>query len=49
MGLTPAREGSITIFGQDTTRWPTFRIAAQGVGYVPEVGVFLSISASKKI
>jgi branched-chain amino acid transport system ATP-binding protein len=36
MGLTPAREGRITIFGTDTTRWPTFRIAASGVGYVPE-------------
>ena len=36
MGLTPAREGRITIFGQDTTRWPTFRIASLGVGYVPE-------------
>ena len=36
MGLTPAREGSITVFGQDTTRWPSFRIAALGVGYVPE-------------
>jgi branched-chain amino acid transport system ATP-binding protein len=36
MGLTPAREGKVTIFGQDTTRLPTFRIAAQGVGYVPE-------------
>ena len=30
MGLTPAREGRITIFGEDTTRWPTFRIAALG-------------------
>ena len=36
MGLTPAREGKITIFGQDTTRWPTYRIASLGVGYVPE-------------
>jgi len=36
MGLTPARQGRITIFGRDTTRWPTFRIAAAGVGYVPE-------------
>ena len=36
MGLTPAREGRITILGQETTRWPTFRIAALGVGYVPE-------------
>ena len=36
MGLTPPREGRVTIFGTDTTRWPTFRIAASGVGYVPE-------------
>jgi branched-chain amino acid transport system ATP-binding protein len=36
MGLTPAREGRITIFGRETTRWPSFRIAAAGVGYVPE-------------
>jgi len=36
MGLTPARSGTITIFGEDMTRWPTYRIAASGVGYVPE-------------
>jgi branched-chain amino acid transport system ATP-binding protein len=36
MGLTPAREGRITVFGMDTTAWPAFRIAALGVGYVPE-------------
>jgi branched-chain amino acid transport system ATP-binding protein len=36
MGLTPAREGQISIFGTDTTRLPPFRIAAMGVGYVPE-------------
>jgi branched-chain amino acid transport system ATP-binding protein len=36
LGLTPAREGHITILGEDTTRWPSFRIAALGVGYVPE-------------
>jgi branched-chain amino acid transport system ATP-binding protein len=36
MGLTPAREGSITIFGTETTRFPSFRVAAMGVGYVPE-------------
>src|SRR3974377_584533 len=35
MGLTPPREGRVTIFGADTTHWPTFRIAAAGVGYVP--------------
>lgn len=36
MGLTPARQGRVTIFGTETTRWPTYRIAASGVGYVPE-------------
>jgi branched-chain amino acid transport system ATP-binding protein len=36
MGLTPAREGSVTIFGQEASRLPTFRIGELGVGYVPE-------------
>jgi branched-chain amino acid transport system ATP-binding protein len=36
MGLTPPREGRVRIFGVETTRWPPFRIAALGVGYVPE-------------
>jgi branched-chain amino acid transport system ATP-binding protein len=36
MGLTPPREGKVTIFGAVTTAWPPFRIAASGVGYVPE-------------
>jgi branched-chain amino acid transport system ATP-binding protein len=36
MGLTPARQGSITIFGTETTHFPSFRVAAMGVGYVPE-------------
>ncbi len=36
MGLTPAREGVVRIFGQVTTAWPAYRIAALGVGYVPE-------------
>jgi branched-chain amino acid transport system ATP-binding protein len=36
MGLTPPREGRVTVFGMETTRWPPFRLAALGVGYVPE-------------
>jgi branched-chain amino acid transport system ATP-binding protein len=36
IGLTHAREGTIRIFGQDTTAWPPYRIAALGVGFVPE-------------
>ena len=50
MGLTPAREGRITIFGQDTTHWPTFRIAAQGVGYVPEGRrIFANLSVEENL
>ena len=36
VGLTPARQGSVTIFGNKVTAWPPFRTAALGVGYVPE-------------
>jgi len=36
MGLTPPRQGKVEILGEDTTRWTPFRIAALGVGYVPE-------------
>src|ERR1700691_2383431 len=36
MGLTPPREGKVTIFGTATTSWPSYRVAALGVGYVPE-------------
>ncbi len=36
IGLTHAREGAVRIFGDATTYWPPYRIAALGVGYVPE-------------
>jgi branched-chain amino acid transport system ATP-binding protein len=36
IGLTPPRSGRVRIFGQETTLWPPYRIAALGVGYVPE-------------
>ena len=36
MGLTHAREGTVRIFGETTTDWPPYRIAALGVGFVPE-------------
>jgi branched-chain amino acid transport system ATP-binding protein len=36
VGLTPPRQGKCEIFGNDTTRWPSHRIAGIGVGYVPE-------------
>jgi branched-chain amino acid transport system ATP-binding protein len=50
MGLTPAREGRVTIFGRDTTRWPPFRIAALGVGYVPEGRrIFANLSVDENL
>jgi branched-chain amino acid transport system ATP-binding protein len=36
MGLTPARQGTVSVFGRVTTAWPPYRIAGLGVGYVPE-------------
>ncbi len=36
MGLTPPRQGAVRVLGQTTTRWPPFRVAGLGVGYVPE-------------
>ncbi len=36
MGLTPARDGHIRVFGAESTRMTPFRIARLGVGLVPE-------------
>jgi branched-chain amino acid transport system ATP-binding protein len=36
MGLTRAREGTVRIFGKTTTDLNPYRIAALGVGFVPE-------------
>lgn len=50
MGLTPPRAGSIHMFGEETTNWPAFRIAALGVGYVPEGRrVFAGLSVQENL
>jgi len=36
MGLTPPREGSVSLFGVDAGRMPAYKVAELGVGYVPE-------------
>ena len=36
VGLTPPRQGTVTLDGKDVTRLPPFRIAQAGLGYVPE-------------
>jgi len=50
VGLTHAREGVVRIFGQTTTDWPSYRIAASGVGYVPEGRrVFANLSVEENL
>ena len=50
MGLTPARQGRVSLFGADVTRWPTYRIAAAGVGYVPEGRkIFANLSVEENL
>ncbi|MGH6727029.1 MAG: ABC transporter ATP-binding protein [Pseudolabrys sp.] len=50
MGLTHAREGAVRIFGQVTTDWPSYRIAALGVGYVPEGRrIFANLSVEENL
>ena len=50
VGLTPAREGRVTMFGVDTTRWPPYRIAASGIGYVPEGRrIFANLSVEENL
>jgi branched-chain amino acid transport system ATP-binding protein len=36
VGLTLPRSGRVTLFGQEITGLPSYRIAAAGVGYVPK-------------
>lgn len=50
MGLTPARQGRVTVFGVDVTRMPTYGIAASGVGYVPEGRrIFANLSVEENL
>ena len=36
MGLTHAKSGSVRFKGEEVTRWPPYKIARLGIGYVPE-------------
>jgi branched-chain amino acid transport system ATP-binding protein len=50
VGLTPPRVGEVTIFGTNTTRLPPYRIAALGVGYVPEGRrIFANLSVEENL
>jgi branched-chain amino acid transport system ATP-binding protein len=50
MGLNRSVQGSVRMFGQDTLRWPPFRIANLGVGYVPEGRkIFANLSVDENL
>jgi len=50
MGLTPARSGTVRVLGRDCTAWPPYRIAALGVGFVPEGRrVFANLSVEENL
>jgi branched-chain amino acid transport system ATP-binding protein len=50
VGLTPPREGRVTTFGTETSRWPAHRIAGCGVGYVPEGRrIFANLSVEENL
>jgi len=50
MGLTPPREGSVKVFGQEASRMPTFQIAELGIGYVPEGRkIFANLSVEENL
>jgi branched-chain amino acid transport system ATP-binding protein len=50
IGLAPARSGTVRVLGQDCTAWPPYRIAALGVGFVPEGRrVFANLSVEENL
>jgi len=50
IGLTPARRGKVVYRGEDITRWPTYRIIARGIGFVPEDrGIFPSLTVQEHL
>jgi urea transport system ATP-binding protein len=50
MGILPIRGGTISAFGKDMRRWPPFRRARAGIGYVPQGrGIFGSLSVMENI
>jgi branched-chain amino acid transport system ATP-binding protein len=50
LGLTPPRSGTVRVLGQDCTGWPPYRIAALGVGFVPEGRrVFANLSVEENL
>lgn len=50
MGLTPASKGTIQFQGKDIAKLPTYTIANNGIGYVPEdQGIFGQLTVEENI
>jgi branched-chain amino acid transport system ATP-binding protein len=50
MGMVGRRAGSIVVKGNETSAWPTHRIAHLGVGYCPEErAIFSSLSVEENL
>ncbi len=50
MGILPLRGGSVSAFGQEMRRWPPYRRAQAGIGYVPQGrGIFPYLSVMENI
>ena len=50
LGLVDRREGSIRVFGEETSKWPTHKIARLGIGYCPEErGIFASLTCEENL
>jgi len=50
IGLIKPRDGRVLVRGEDMTRSPTYRIAQQGIAYVPEGrGIFPTLSVRENL
>jgi len=50
MGTLPTKDGTIMLDGQDVRRWPSYKRARAGIGYVPQGrGIFPFLSVMENI
>jgi urea transport system ATP-binding protein len=50
MGIVPPRGGQMVLDGQDMTRWPSYKRARHGIGYVPQGrGIFPYLTVLENI
>jgi urea transport system ATP-binding protein len=50
MGILPQRSGDIELFGNNTKRWPSYKRARNGIGYVPQGrGIFPYLTVMENI